>query len=88
MAKVSHIVLPVSDVLRSREWYVNKLGGPPLIRKLPLSVRNHPRQCIRPRDESRAEPVDRLPIQLRRRLERHEPHARPLDGLANRFGIQ
>src|SRR5437764_15239501 len=26
MAKVSHIVLPVSDVLRSREWYVNKLG--------------------------------------------------------------
>ena len=26
MAKVSHIVLPVSDVPRSREWYVNKLG--------------------------------------------------------------
>src|SRR5207249_11254483 len=26
MAKVSHIVLPVSDVQRSREWYVNKLG--------------------------------------------------------------
>jgi catechol 2,3-dioxygenase-like lactoylglutathione lyase family enzyme len=26
MAKVSHIVLPVSDVSRSREWYVNKLG--------------------------------------------------------------
>jgi len=26
MANVSHIVLPVSDVSRSREWYVNKLG--------------------------------------------------------------
>jgi catechol 2,3-dioxygenase-like lactoylglutathione lyase family enzyme len=26
MAKVSHIVLPVADVPRSREWYVNKLG--------------------------------------------------------------
>ena len=26
MAKVSHIVLPVSDVPRSREWYVNRLG--------------------------------------------------------------
>ena len=26
MAKVSHIVLPVSDVPRSREWYVDKLG--------------------------------------------------------------
>jgi catechol 2,3-dioxygenase-like lactoylglutathione lyase family enzyme len=26
MAKVSHIVLPVSDVQKSREWYVNKLG--------------------------------------------------------------
>ena len=26
MAKVSHIVLPVSDVQRSREWYVNRLG--------------------------------------------------------------
>ena len=26
MAKVSHIVLPVSDVPRSREWYVNNLG--------------------------------------------------------------
>ena len=26
MANVSHIVLPVSDVPRSREWYVNKLG--------------------------------------------------------------
>jgi catechol 2,3-dioxygenase-like lactoylglutathione lyase family enzyme len=26
MAKVSHIVLPVSDVSRSREWYVNNLG--------------------------------------------------------------
>jgi hypothetical protein len=26
MAKVSHIVLPVSDVPRSREWYVNTLG--------------------------------------------------------------
>jgi catechol 2,3-dioxygenase-like lactoylglutathione lyase family enzyme len=26
MAKISHIVLPVSDIPRSREWYVNKLG--------------------------------------------------------------
>ena len=26
MAKVSHVVLPVSDPARSREWYVNKLG--------------------------------------------------------------
>jgi catechol 2,3-dioxygenase-like lactoylglutathione lyase family enzyme len=26
MAKVSHIVLPVSDVQKSCEWYVNKLG--------------------------------------------------------------
>jgi len=26
MATVSHIVLPVSDVPRSCEWYVNKLG--------------------------------------------------------------
>ena len=26
LAKVSHIVLPVSDVQKSREWYVNKLG--------------------------------------------------------------
>ena len=26
MAKVSHVVLPVSDASRSREWYVNKLG--------------------------------------------------------------
>ena len=26
MAKVSHIVLPVFDVPRSREWYVDKLG--------------------------------------------------------------
>ena len=26
MAKVSHIVLPVSDIQKSREWYVNKLG--------------------------------------------------------------
>src|ERR1700741_385750 len=26
MATVSHSVLPVSDVPRSREWYVNKLG--------------------------------------------------------------
>jgi len=26
MAKVSHIVLPVSDVPRSRDWYVNQLG--------------------------------------------------------------
>jgi catechol 2,3-dioxygenase-like lactoylglutathione lyase family enzyme len=26
MAKVSHMVLPVSDVHKSREWYVDKLG--------------------------------------------------------------
>lgn len=26
MARVSHIVLPVSDIQKSREWYVNKLG--------------------------------------------------------------
>ena len=26
MATISHIVLPVSDVPRSREWYVKKLG--------------------------------------------------------------
>jgi catechol 2,3-dioxygenase-like lactoylglutathione lyase family enzyme len=26
MAKVSHIVLPVADVQKSREWYVNTLG--------------------------------------------------------------
>ena len=26
MAKVSHLVLPVSDVQKSRDWYVNKLG--------------------------------------------------------------
>jgi catechol 2,3-dioxygenase-like lactoylglutathione lyase family enzyme len=26
MAKISHIVLPVSDLQKSREWYVNKLG--------------------------------------------------------------
>ena len=26
MAKVSHIVLPVSDVPRSREWYMKQLG--------------------------------------------------------------
>jgi catechol 2,3-dioxygenase-like lactoylglutathione lyase family enzyme len=26
MAKVSHIVLPVSNIRNSREWYVNKLG--------------------------------------------------------------
>jgi len=26
MAKISHIVLPVSNVQKSREWYVNKLG--------------------------------------------------------------
>ena len=26
MAKVSHIVLPVSDVHKSRDWYVDKLG--------------------------------------------------------------
>lgn len=26
MAKISHIVLPVSNVQKSREWYVNRLG--------------------------------------------------------------
>jgi len=26
MAKVSHMVLPLSDVGRSRDWYVNKRG--------------------------------------------------------------
>ena len=26
MAKISHIVLPVSDIHRSRDWYVGKLG--------------------------------------------------------------
>src|SRR5262245_31710948 len=26
MAKISHMVLPVSDVGQSRDWYVNKLG--------------------------------------------------------------
>jgi catechol 2,3-dioxygenase-like lactoylglutathione lyase family enzyme len=26
MARVSHIVLPVSDIQKSREWYVNRLG--------------------------------------------------------------
>jgi catechol 2,3-dioxygenase-like lactoylglutathione lyase family enzyme len=26
MPKVSHVVLPVSDLQKSREWYVNKLG--------------------------------------------------------------
>jgi catechol 2,3-dioxygenase-like lactoylglutathione lyase family enzyme len=26
MAKVSHMVLPVSDVHQSRDWYVDKLG--------------------------------------------------------------
>ena len=26
MAKVSHLVLPVADVKKSREWYVDKLG--------------------------------------------------------------
>ena len=26
MAKVSHLVLPVSDLTRSRDWYVNRLG--------------------------------------------------------------
>ncbi|HET9131831.1 MAG TPA: VOC family protein, partial [Terriglobia bacterium] len=26
MAKVSHFVLPVTEVNKSREWYVNKLG--------------------------------------------------------------
>jgi hypothetical protein len=39
------------------------------------------------RDQTCAEPVDRLQIQLFHRLEGHEPHRRPLDGLANRFGI-
>jgi hypothetical protein len=32
--------------------------------------------------------MDRLQIELLHRLERHEPHGRPLDGFANRFGIQ
>jgi hypothetical protein len=40
------------------------------------------------RDETRAEPVDRLQIQLLHRLEWHEPPGRPLNRLANRFGIQ
>ena len=26
MTKISHIVLPVSDVQKAREWYVNRLG--------------------------------------------------------------
>ena len=26
MAKVSHMVLPVSDIRKSRDWYVDKLG--------------------------------------------------------------
>ena len=26
MAKVSHLVLPVSNLPRAREWYANKLG--------------------------------------------------------------
>jgi catechol 2,3-dioxygenase-like lactoylglutathione lyase family enzyme len=26
MAKISHVVLPVSDQNQSRDWYVNKLG--------------------------------------------------------------
>src|ERR1700761_9849447 len=26
MARVSHMVLPVSDLLKSREWYVDSLG--------------------------------------------------------------
>jgi catechol 2,3-dioxygenase-like lactoylglutathione lyase family enzyme len=26
MAKVSHVVLPVSDLRKSRDWYVDKLG--------------------------------------------------------------
>ena len=26
MAKISHMVLPVSDIQKSREWYVGKLG--------------------------------------------------------------
>ena len=26
MARVSHMVLPVSDILKSRDWYVNRLG--------------------------------------------------------------
>jgi catechol 2,3-dioxygenase-like lactoylglutathione lyase family enzyme len=26
MAKISHMVLPVSDLPRSRDWYVDKLG--------------------------------------------------------------
>jgi hypothetical protein len=41
-----------------------------------------------PPDQTRAEPVDRLEIQLLDRLQWHEPHRRPLDGLANRLGIQ
>jgi hypothetical protein len=41
-----------------------------------------------PRDETRGEPMDGLQIQLLHGLEWHEPHGRPLDGLANRFGIQ
>ena len=32
--------------------------------------------------------MDRLQIDLLHRLERHEPHGRPLDGLANRLGVQ
>jgi len=26
MAKISHMVLPVSDVQKARDWYVDKLG--------------------------------------------------------------
>lgn len=26
MARVSHMVLPVSDIQKSRDWYVNRLG--------------------------------------------------------------
>lgn len=29
MAKLTHLVLPVSNVQKSREWYVNKLGFAP-----------------------------------------------------------
>src|SRR5215469_5889137 len=29
MAKISHLVLPVSDLTRSRDWYVDKLGFKP-----------------------------------------------------------
>jgi catechol 2,3-dioxygenase-like lactoylglutathione lyase family enzyme len=29
MARVTHLVLPVSNVQKSREWYVNKLGFAP-----------------------------------------------------------